>query len=261
MPRGSVVQLSRSPSSIWSIIAAGAMPPLQDHALAGDVPACPPSMRSARWGGSKEEFVMIEVTLAPGSPFVRKVRIIAAMKGLGQQVEFLHAEKDAARSQALRAANPLRQGAGGAARRRQPAGRQHGDLRVPRQSEAVAAPDPCIGAGALACVVARCAGRRHHRVGRADRLREAIPAGSEVAPGVDRQAAGQGRQGGRLSGSNVPDWKGTPDYGHIALACALGYLDLRQDGRWRKTAPKLAQWLARFEAAVPSFAETAPPTG
>jgi glutathione S-transferase len=44
--------------------------------------------------------------------------------------------------------------------------------------------------------------------------------------------------------------------GHIALACALGYLDLRMGGRWRETYPRLVAWLADFEARVPAFAKT-----
>jgi glutathione S-transferase len=44
--------------------------------------------------------------------------------------------------------------------------------------------------------------------------------------------------------------------GHIALACALGYLDLRMAGRWREGYPKLVAWLADFEARVPAFAKT-----
>ena len=44
--------------------------------------------------------------------------------------------------------------------------------------------------------------------------------------------------------------------GHIALACALGYLDLRFGGRWRDNHPKLVAWLADFEARVPAYAKT-----
>ncbi len=44
--------------------------------------------------------------------------------------------------------------------------------------------------------------------------------------------------------------------GHIALACALGYLDLRFAGGWRETYPKLVAWLNDFEARVPAFAKT-----
>jgi len=46
--------------------------------------------------------------------------------------------------------------------------------------------------------------------------------------------------------------------GHIALACALGYLDFRFSAEWRKTHPKLAKWLDEFASKVPCFAETKP---
>jgi glutathione S-transferase len=49
---------------------------------------------------------------------------------------------------------------------------------------------------------------------------------------------------------------GPPDIGQIALACALGYLDLRFEGAWRQTHPRLAAWLADFCAAVPAFEAT-----
>lgn len=47
-----------------------------------------------------------------------------------------------------------------------------------------------------------------------------------------------------------------PDVAAIGLACALGYLDLRHEGRWRQDHPKLVAWLERFAAAVPAFEET-----
>jgi len=47
--------------------------------------------------------------------------------------------------------------------------------------------------------------------------------------------------------------------GHVALACALGYLDLRFDGRWRGDHPALVAWLDGFSAAVPAFEATRPP--
>jgi glutathione S-transferase len=49
-----------------------------------------------------------------------------------------------------------------------------------------------------------------------------------------------------------------PNVGHITLASALGYLDFRFDGTWRKSHPKLVKWLGEFAAKVPSFAETKP---
>jgi glutathione S-transferase len=55
-----------------------------------------------------------------------------------------------------------------------------------------------------------------------------------------------------------PQWGATPDYGHITVACALGYLDFRHEGKWRAGHPKLVAWLDRFATAVPAFEETRP---
>lgn len=49
------------------------------------------------------------------------------------------------------------------------------------------------------------------------------------------------------------------DIGQIAIACALGYLDIRLAGRWRTNHPQLVQWLDDFAERVPAFAATAPP--
>ena len=46
------------------------------------------------------------------------------------------------------------------------------------------------------------------------------------------------------------------DIGTISLACALGYLDFRFDGAWRATHRALVAWLDLFAAAVPSFEAT-----
>lgn len=48
----------------------------------------------------------------------------------------------------------------------------------------------------------------------------------------------------------------TPHVGAIGLACALGYRDLRFQGAWRKSYPKLVAWLDDFAARVPYFAKT-----
>jgi glutathione S-transferase len=53
-----------------------------------------------------------------------------------------------------------------------------------------------------------------------------------------------------------PPLDDVPDVGQIALACALGYLDLRFEGRWRADYPRLVAWLDRFAARVPAFAAT-----
>jgi len=53
-----------------------------------------------------------------------------------------------------------------------------------------------------------------------------------------------------------PAFAGRPRIGEIALACALGYLDLRFEGQWRADHPKLVAWLDDFAARVPAFEET-----
>jgi glutathione S-transferase len=49
-----------------------------------------------------------------------------------------------------------------------------------------------------------------------------------------------------------------PDVGQIALACALGYRDFRFAGSWRSDHPRLVAWLDTFAARVPAFATTKP---
>ena len=47
--------------------------------------------------------------------------------------------------------------------------------------------------------------------------------------------------------------------GHLAVACALGYLDFRFSAdQWRQGRPKLAAWFENFSQR-PSIASTAPP--
>ncbi|GLK70901.1 glutathione S-transferase family protein [Ancylobacter dichloromethanicus] len=47
--------------------------------------------------------------------------------------------------------------------------------------------------------------------------------------------------------------------GEIAVACALGYLDLRFAGTWRAAHPALVGWLDAFSERVPAFEATTPP--
>ena len=76
-------------------------------------------------------------------------------------------------------------------------------------------------------------------------------------PWMDHQA-GKVERGLAVLEADPPALDRTPVVGHIALACTLGYLDLRFEGDWRKAHPRLVAWLDRFADAVPSFAETRP---
>jgi glutathione S-transferase len=46
--------------------------------------------------------------------------------------------------------------------------------------------------------------------------------------------------------------------GHIALRAALGYLDLRFQGKWEKGRGKLRRWAARFDEKFPELAALLP---
>jgi glutathione S-transferase len=72
---------------------------------------------------------------------------------------------------------------------------------------------------------------------------------------VEHQAAKMERAIGELE-AGPPMLTALPDIGQIALACALGYLDLRFEGKWRAHYPHLVAWLDRFAAQVPAFAAT-----
>ncbi|MEM6711268.1 MAG: glutathione S-transferase N-terminal domain-containing protein [Pseudomonadota bacterium] len=54
-----------------------------------------------------------------------------------------------------------------------------------------------------------------------------------------------------------PAASNAPTAGSIGLACALGYLDLRFEGAWRRTHPNLVAWLNAFRASVPAYDATA----
>ena len=106
------------------------------------------------------------------------------------------------------------------------------------------------------------------RVARADGIKEAavlILYESRLRAEAQRSAEWVARQQGKIDAAlahleqSPPASASGPDYGDVSLAAALGYLDFRQDGRWRAAHPRLVDWLQRFAAAVPAYAETAPP--
>lgn len=76
-----------------------------------------------------------------------------------------------------------------------------------------------------------------------------------VTKWTDHQAEKITRALGVLEAS-PPALTAVPDIGQIGLACALGYLDLRLEGKWRASYPSLEQWLDDFAAHTPSFAAT-----
>ena len=78
------------------------------------------------------------------------------------------------------------------------------------------------------------------------------------APWVEGQWAKIARALDAVEQRWLPHLTGPLDIGQIALACALGHLDLRHDARqWRADRPKLGVWFAAF-AGRPSMVATQP---
>ncbi|WP_321339057.1 glutathione S-transferase family protein [Breoghania sp.] len=74
-------------------------------------------------------------------------------------------------------------------------------------------------------------------------------------PWLDRQE-GKVSRALAVANSRPPEMGTTLDAGCIALACALGYLDLRYEGAWRKDHASLVTWLDEFSARQPAFGRT-----
>ena len=202
---------------------------------------------------------MIQITQSYGSPFVRKVRITVSMKGIADKVEFVDPQSDSKRNAELRASNPLQK----IPAARLDDGTMIFDSHVICEHLDTLAPTPCLFPAAGIERV-----KSLTLASLADGIMEAavlVVYESRFRPEEKRHQEWVDRQQAKVDAGltylerNIPDWKTHPDYGHVTLACALGFLDIRQAGTWREKHPKLVAWLGRFEAAVPAFAATAPP--
>ncbi len=78
------------------------------------------------------------------------------------------------------------------------------------------------------------------------------PAEHHVAKWLDYQNGKVARGLAALEAS-PPPVDDIPNVGQIALACLLGHRDLRFEGAWRNSHPRLVAWLDRFSAKVPEF--------
>jgi glutathione S-transferase len=193
---------------------------------------------------------------ASASPFVRKVQIAAAICGLSDRI-------DAQATDTTDAAGPLR--------RENPLGKipalilEDGtalyDSRVIAEffdAEAgggVIIPKGAARFGVLA-LQALADGIMDASVLRVYETRWRAPE-THSARWVEHQTGKVARGLAALEAA-PPKLSGTPNIGEIAVACALGYQDLRFAGEWRKSYPKLVAWLDEFAAKVPSFEATKP---
>jgi glutathione S-transferase len=192
---------------------------------------------------------------APPSPFVRKVRIAASVLGLDGKIELRETDLNS-ESDPIRADNPLGKipalvtddagvlydsrvileyldhiAGGGRIIPREPRARFDA-LRLQALCD-----------GALDASVLMVYETRYR------------PAEMRVEAWIERQRGKVARALAALE--KVPPALGaTPNVGEIALACLLGYGDLRFEGQWRKDHPKLVAWLDRFAAQIPAYEKT-----
>lgn len=195
---------------------------------------------------------------SPTSPYARKCRAVAIEKDLEGRIELLTVSPMANPPELL-AANPL--------------------AKVPAL---VLADGRCIVDSPVICqfidsltaapvLVPRTADDRHETL-----TREAL------ADGVSDAAFLLTMERKRPPAQQSPEWierwisairrsiaffeahtpaRDQPDLGDIALACALGYVDLRHgDLGWRKDSPALSAWFETMSRR-PAIALTAPPPG
>lgn len=188
---------------------------------------------------------------APASPFGRKVKIAAALLGL--RVSVVEADTTSP-TDSLRRENPL----GKIPTLILDDGTTLFDSAVIlAYLDAVAGGDRLIPGG----IVPRFAALRLEAL--ADGLADAAllqvyegrwrPSDRQDAAWVEHQA---GKVERALATLEAAPPEGPITVGSIALACALGYLDLRFAGRWRENHPALSAWLDGFSAEVPSFDAT-----
>ncbi len=201
---------------------------------------------------------MMKLLSSPLSPYGRKVKVAARMKGVLDQIKIEQTDTNSPDNKALRKENPLSK----IPVLILPNGTQLYDSHVICEYLDSLKPSPklfpasgaerfntltlgALGDGVLDAALLLVYERRFR------------PEDKWVAAWIDRQQAKIDDALDHLE-TNPPLWGVGPDYGHLTIACALGYLDFRHEGKWRVKHPKLVRWLDQFVSAVPAFAETKP---
>jgi glutathione S-transferase len=195
---------------------------------------------------------------SPASPFARKVRIAAAILGLDRDVTLEPADT-VEPSDSLRRQNPLGKIPvlildDGTALYDSPVILEYLDHRAGGGRIIPTAPAARFAA---LCQEALCDGILDAAILRVYEGRWRPPE-HHVAKWVEHQTGKMTRALAALE-AEPPGLDTPPHVGQITAACALGYLDFRFEGTWRRDHPRLVAWLDRFAAAVPAFAETRPP--
>ncbi|MGD0643242.1 MAG: glutathione S-transferase N-terminal domain-containing protein [Roseiarcus sp.] len=197
---------------------------------------------------------MLVLRSSPASPFGRKVRIAAAILGLSERIEVVAADTNDP-EEPLRRQNPLG---------KIPAliaedGEAIFDSRVILEyldwlagADALIPRDPAARFQALT-LQALADGVMDAAILQIYEQRFREPA-LRSTKWLDHQADKVTRALAALE--KRPPESSARHVGAIALACALGYLDLRFEGLWRSAHPRLAAWLEAFAAGVPAFEAT-----
>lgn len=196
---------------------------------------------------------MLILRSAPASPFGRKVKIAAAMLGLSEQITVV-ATDTADPADPIRTVNPL----GKIPALEFENGMTLYDSRVIVEyldhlagGHRIFPEDPSARFAALTLQAL------------ADGLCDAallqvyeVRMRAESERSVSWVANQAGKVERALAALEASPPAGHGDIGAIAVACALGYLDLRFEGRWRAGHPRLVEWLDAFRAEVPAHEAT-----
>lgn len=196
---------------------------------------------------------MLVLRSSPGSPFARKVRIAAAVLELEDRIEISNADTgDPADS--LRSQNPLG---------KLPALVLETGETIFDSAVIVEYLDWMAGGGKIIPAEPKARFRSLTQQALADGVSDAAVLlryeilWREPSTRSEKWMAHQSDKIARaLKAFDAARPEELSDVGTIALACALGYLDLRFDGAWRRDHPRLVSWLAVFSDATPSFEAT-----
>jgi glutathione S-transferase len=198
---------------------------------------------------------MMILRSAPASPFARKVRIAIALLGLGDRIEIRDADTTDP-NEILRKQNPL----GKIPVLLSDDGTPFYDSRV-----IVEYLDHVAGGGKIVPTEPKARLEALRLQALADGICDAslllvyenrFRAKEKHEPKWIENQAGKVERGLAVLEAAPPPIDAMPTVGQIAIACALGYRDLRFEGTWRKDHPKLVAWLDRFAAQVPAFEGT-----